>query len=53
MRLSPDRYPEYVDFACTTCFRVYEDVKVYSIEGDSVRVECPQCDEPAYVRVID
>jgi hypothetical protein len=53
MRLSADRYPEYVDFYCFTCDTDSDDVKVDSIEGEDVYVYCPVCDEPAYVRVID
>jgi hypothetical protein len=51
MRLSTDYYPEYVDFYCAFCDYDY-NVQVDSIEGDDVRVECPICDEPTYVRVI-
>jgi len=53
MRLSLSYYPEYVDIYCFTCDRDYGGVKVDSIEGDDVRVECPLCDEAVYVRVID
>lgn len=53
MRLSPDYYPEYVDFYCFTCDTDSDDVKVDSIEGEDVFVYCPVCEEPAYVRVID
>lgn len=53
MRLAPDRYPEYVDFYCWYCETDREDVKVDSIEDESVRVECPECGESAYVKVVD
>lgn len=53
MRLSPSYYPEYVDFYCLDCDRDREDVKVDSIEDESVRVECPECGEPTYVKVVD
>lgn len=52
MRLSTDYYPEYVDFECRECASTSFNVQVDSIEGDDVRVECPLCDEPTYVRVI-
>lgn len=52
MRLSPDRYPEYVDFYCGYCEMDRDGVKVDSIEGDDVRVECPECGEPTYVKVV-
>ena len=51
MRLSPDYYPEYVEFSCDHC-DAEGIVPVDSIEGDDVRVVCPTCDEPTYVRVI-
>lgn len=53
MRLSPDYYPEQIDFTCEKCWADNDDVKVDSIEGDDVYVYCPVCEEPAYVRVID
>lgn len=53
MRLSPDRYPEYVDFYCWVCYADNEDVKVDWIEDESVRVECPECGEPTYVKVVE
>lgn len=53
MRLSTDYYPEYVDFYCAFCDYDYTNVKVESIEGDDVRVECPLCINPEYVRVIE
>lgn len=52
MRLSTDYYPDTVDMYCAKCDRDYGNVQVDSIEGDDVRVECPLCDEPTYVRVI-
>ena len=54
MRLSPDYYPEYVDFYCAHCGLDHVNAKVDSIEGDDVRVVCAQidCGEPTYVRVI-
>lgn len=53
MRLSPDYYPEQIDFTCETCWADNEDVDVESIWADEVRVECPVCEDPSYVRVID
>ncbi len=53
MRLSPSYYPEYVNLYCFFCEADSEDVKVDSIEDDSVVVFCPGCDEAVYVRVID
>lgn len=54
MRLSPDYYPEYVDYHCFHC---NNDVTaaVDSIDGDDVRVVCTviECEEASYVRVID
>lgn len=53
MRLSPDRYPEQIDFTCRECWADNEDVDVESIESDDVTARCPECGEVAYVRVID
>jgi hypothetical protein len=53
MRLSTDYYPEYVDFYCHVCYADNASVKVDWIDGDDVRVECPLCGEPTYVRVIE
>lgn len=53
MRLSPSYYPEYVDFYCPSCNTDNYEVKVDSIEDESVRVECPECGEPTYVKVVD
>lgn len=53
MRLSPSYYPERVDFTCEHCEVGHENIKVDSIEDDSVRVECPECGEPTYVKVVD
>lgn len=52
MRLSTDYYPEYVDFECRDCGSYNWNVQVDSIEVDDVRVYCPVCFEPTYVRVI-
>lgn len=54
MRLSTDRYPEYVDFECTNegCWYQNYSVRVDSIEVDDVRVYCESCGSPTYVRVI-
>lgn len=53
MRLSTTYYPETVSFTCSHCGVDYDEVKVDSIEDDDVRVECPSCGEPTYVRVIE
>ena len=53
MRRSPSCYPEYVDFYCVYCEIDRDEVKVDSIEDESVRVECPECGEPTYVKVVD
>lgn len=52
MRLSPSYYPETVDLYCDHC--LWDGlVPVDCIEDDFVRVLCPMCDEPTYVRVIE
>lgn len=53
MRLSPDRYPEYVFIHCFGCEEDHDDVKVDSIEGEDVVAFCPSCDDPIYVRVVE
>lgn len=53
MRLSPSYYPETVELYCVLCDRDHVSVAVDSIEDDFVRVLCPTCDEPTYVRVIE
>lgn len=54
MRLSTDRYPEYVShFYCEHCESDNYGVQVDSIEVDDVRVYCPLCYEVTYVRVIE
>lgn len=53
MRLSPDYYPEQIDFTCEKCWTDHDDVNVDSIESDDVCVTCPECGEVSYVRVID
>lgn len=53
MRRSPDRYPEYVNFYCSPCNTDNDDVKVDSIEDESVLAFCPECGEPTYVKVVD
>lgn len=53
MRLSTSYYPERVSFYCAYCEIDRDDVPVDSIEGDDVRVECPECGEPTYVKVVD
>lgn len=53
MRLSTDYYPGYVDFYCWNCDEGYTDVQIEGIYDDDVRVECPVCSEPTYVRVIE
>lgn len=53
MRLSPDHYPSHIEFYCSTCDDDKLETAVDSIEGDDVRVICPDCGEPTYVRVIE
>lgn len=53
MRLSPSYYPDYIDYHCFECSSDVEDVKVDSIQDDSVIVFCPACDEVSWVKVID
>lgn len=53
MRRSPSYYPEYVDFYCWHCETDQDNVKVDSIEDESVVAFCPECGEPTYVKVVD
>lgn len=53
MRLAPYYYSEYVDFYCADCNTDNDDVKVDSIEDESVLAFCPECGEPTYVKVVD
>lgn len=53
MRRSTSYYPERVNLYCVYCEIDRDNVAVESIEGDDVRVECPECAEPTYVKVVD
>lgn len=51
MRVSPDRYPEEIDFTCEGCWSDNASARVTGIDPGGVWIICPECETEDFLNL--